>query len=161
MDIVFRIALIFLFLMVTLRLMGKREFGQLSPFELITLLLIPEILTEALNLGEGSMTRALVGVSTLLALVFLTSVLAYRFPGFGRWTEGEPVAVVKHGHLVPVALHHERVSPQEVLSEMHRAGLERMEEVKWGVLEPDGKISFVAWERGAARMQEKHELHRG
>jgi uncharacterized membrane protein YcaP (DUF421 family) len=160
MDVVARIALIYLFLMVALRLMGKREFGQLSPFELITLLLIPEILTEALNLGEASMTRAIIGVTTLLSLVFLTSVLAYRFPAFGRLTEGEPVTVVQHGYLVPTALHRERVSPQEVLSEMHRAGLERIDEVKWGVIEPDGKISFVAWERGAPRKHDKHELHR-
>jgi uncharacterized membrane protein YcaP (DUF421 family) len=146
MEIVLRITLIYVFLLIALRLMGKREFGQLSPFELVTLLLIPEILTEALHEGDSSLTAAFVGISTLLSLVFITSLLAYRSPRIGRVTEGVPVVLVQHGSLVQSALHHERVSPDEVVSELHKAGLERLEQVKWGVLEPDGKISFVPWQ---------------
>jgi uncharacterized membrane protein YcaP (DUF421 family) len=146
MEIVLRVAVIYVFLLVALRLMGKREFGQLSPFELVTLLLIPEILTEALHRGESSLTSAFVGVSTLLGLVFLTSVLSYRSGVLGRWVEGEPVVLVKHGFLVPSAMHRERVSPDEVMAEMRKVGLERMEQVKWAVLEADGKISFIPWE---------------
>lgn len=143
MTIVVRIAVIYVFLLVALRLMGKREFSQLSPFELVTLLLIPEILTEALSMGETSITAAFIGVSTLLALVFVTSAVAYRVPWFGELMEGEPVVLVRQGRLVPSAMHRERVSPQEILSEMHKSGLERMEEVRWGILEPDGTISFI------------------
>jgi uncharacterized membrane protein YcaP (DUF421 family) len=144
MEIVLRVAIIYAFLLVALRLMGKREFSQLSPTELVTLLIIPEMLTEALNLGESALTTSVIAVSTLLSLVFLTSVLAYRFPGFGKWTEGEPVMLVRDGTLISPALHRERVSPEEILSEMRKAGLERLEQVKWGVLEPDGKLSFIS-----------------
>lgn len=158
MEIVIRIALIYIFLLVALRLMGKREFGQLSPFELVTLLIIPEILTEAVSMGEKSMTLAIVGIATLLTMVYLTSTLAYRFPAFERVTDSEPVLLVHHGDLVPSALHHERVSPEEILSEMHKAGLERMEQVKWGVLEPDGKISFVPWEPGTVHAHDERHL---
>jgi uncharacterized membrane protein YcaP (DUF421 family) len=161
MSIVVRIAVIYVFLLVALRLMGKREFGQLSPFELVTLLLIPEILTEALHEGEASLTSAFIGVSTLLSLVFITSVLAYRSPWFGRWTEGEPVVLVQHGSLVPSAMHRERVSPQEILSEMHKSGLERVEQVKWGVLETDGKISFVPRHPRGVIPQHDDEFHAG
>lgn len=143
MEIVIRIAVIYVFLLVALRLIGKREFGQMSPFELVTLLLIPEILTEALHQGETSLTAALIGISTLLILVFLTSLASYRFPRVARVTEGEPVVLVSHGALVPSAMHKERVSTQEIESEMRKAGLDRLEHVRWGVLEPDGKISFV------------------
>jgi uncharacterized membrane protein YcaP (DUF421 family) len=159
MEIVLRIAFIYLFLLVALRLMGKREFSQLSPFELVTLLIIPEILTESLHMGEASLTSAFVGVATLLTLVFLTSLLAYRIPRLGRITEGEPVVLVQHGFLVPSALHRERVSPVEILSEMHKAGLETMDQVKWGVLEPDGKISFVPWESSGIQPRRDHHLH--
>jgi uncharacterized membrane protein YcaP (DUF421 family) len=147
MDTVIRVSLVYVVLFVALRVMGKREFGQLSPFELITLLLIPEILTEALSRGDSSLTHAFVGVSTLLALVFVTSAATYRFPTVGKLTEGEPTVVVRHGTFVLPAMHRERVSPEEVLAEMHRAGLERLEQVKWGVVETDGKISFVPEER--------------
>jgi uncharacterized membrane protein YcaP (DUF421 family) len=146
MDIVVRIAVIYVFLLIALRLMGKREFGQLSPFELVTLLLIPEILTEALHAGETSLTASFIGISTLLALVFITSLIAYRSPRLGRIIEDEPVVLVHHGYLVPSAMHRERISPQEIVAEMHKAGLERMEQVKWGVLETDGRITFVPWQ---------------
>lgn len=66
----------------------------------------------------------------------------------GRLTEGVPVIPVQRGSLVTSALHRERISPDEIFSEMHKAGLERLEQVKWGVLEPDGRISFVPWETG-------------
>jgi uncharacterized membrane protein YcaP (DUF421 family) len=158
MEVVVRVAVIYVFLLVALRLMGKREFGQLSPFELVTLLLIPEILTEALHRGESSLTGALVGVATLLALVFGTSLLAYRSPRLGKWIEGEPVVLVRHGYLVPSAMHRERVSPDEVVAEMRKVGIERMEQVKWGVLENDGKISFVPWESGGVQHRQEKPL---
>lgn len=159
MDMVTRIALIYVFILVALRLMGKREFSQLSPFELVTLLLIPEILTEALNAGDSSITAAVVGVSTLLVLVFLTSVLAYRNRTFGRWTEGEAVVVVQHGRIVPSALDRERVSPEEIVAEMHKVGLERLAQVKWGVLETDGRISFIPWELPAVLHNPEQKHH--
>jgi uncharacterized membrane protein YcaP (DUF421 family) len=159
MSIVVRIAIIYVFLLIALRLMGKREFGQLTPFELVTLLLIPEILTEALHAGESSLTAAFIGVSTLLSLVFITSVLAYRVPWIGRWTEGRPVVLVQNGDLVAWAMHRERVSPEEVLSELHKTGLERIDQVKWGVLETDGKISFVPLDPPAVTPRTEHELH--
>lgn len=160
MEIVLRVTLVYFFLMLALRMMGKREFGELAPFELLTLLLIPEILTQALTGDDASLTGAIIGVCTLLSLVFLTSVLAYRSPAFGRLSEGEPVVLVRHGYLVPSAMHRERISPDEILAEMHKAGLERMEQVKWAVLETDGKISIVPWvpAAGAPRTAEKEHV---
>jgi uncharacterized membrane protein YcaP (DUF421 family) len=159
MELVIRVAVIYVFLMVALRLMGKREFSQLTPFELVTLLLIPEILTEALNMGDSSLTAAFIGVSTLLALVFITSVLAYRNRTFGRWSEGEPVVVVRHGALVPSAMDRERVSPEEIVAEMRKVGLEDMAQVKWGVLETDGRISFITGEQAdGQRRSRKHHM---
>lgn len=160
MDIVVRITVIYVFLLAALRLMGKREFGQLSPFELVTLLLIPEILTEALHAGDTSLTAAFVGTSTLLSLVFLTSVLAYRSPRVGRLTEGVPVILVQRGSLVTFALHRERITPDEIFSEMHKAGLERLEQVKWGVLETDGRISFVPWETPGVNRPQDQDTNR-
>jgi uncharacterized membrane protein YcaP (DUF421 family) len=161
MEIVVRIAVIYVFLLFALRLIGKREFGQLSPFDLVTLLLIPEILTEALHQGETSLTAAFIGTSTLLILVFLTSLASYRFPRLGRITEGQPVVLVSHGDMVLPAMHRERISTQEIESEMRKAGLDHLEQVRWGVLEPDGKISFVpVAPRGVVHGQarESHEV---
>jgi uncharacterized membrane protein YcaP (DUF421 family) len=146
MEIVLRVSIIYVVLLFALRLMGKREFGQLSPFELVTLLLIPEIMTEALHAGERSVTGAFIGVATLLSLVFVTSLLAYRIRWFGRWTEGEPVVLVREGRMISHALDRERVSPDEIAAEMRKAGLGDLGRVRWAVLETDGRISFIPWD---------------
>jgi uncharacterized membrane protein YcaP (DUF421 family) len=157
MEIVLRVSIIYAALLFALRLMGKREFGQLSPFELVTLLLIPEIMTEALHAGERSLTGAFIGVATLLSLVFLTSLAAYRVRWFGRWTEGEPVVLVRDGRMLTSALDRERVSPDEVAAEMRKAGLDDLARVRWGVLETDGRISFVPCDAGAVEPRVERE----
>lgn len=149
MEIVLRVAAVYLFLMVALRVMGKRDVGQLAPFDLVVLLLIPEILSHALVGEDYSVTNGIVGVATLLSLVFLTSVTVHLSKGASRLVEGRPTVLVQHGYLVPENMDRERVSPDEILSQMHESGLERMEQVKWGILETDGRISFVPWEQGA------------
>jgi uncharacterized membrane protein YcaP (DUF421 family) len=143
MDIVARVALIYLFLMVALRLMGKREFGELTPFELVTLLLIPEIVSKALTGEDYSFTAAVIGVSTLLALVLVTSILAYRFPGLGRLLEGEPRILARQGEFVTDALNRERIAPEEIGIAMHKYGIEALADVKWAMLEVDGSITII------------------
>jgi uncharacterized membrane protein YcaP (DUF421 family) len=159
METVLRVGLIYVFLMITLRVLGKREFSQLAPFELVTLLMIPELVAQALVREDFSMTNAIVAVCTLLSLVFLTSIVAFRSRRAARLIEGSPSVLVRHGFLVPDAMALERVSPGEVLNEMHKSGLETMPQVKWAVLETDGKITIVPWHTaGQAQVQEKEDV---
>ena len=151
METVLRIAFVYFFLMIALRLMGKREFGELAPFDLLVLLLIPELFQQSMVREDFSLTNSVIGVSTLLSLVFLTSLFSYRSRRVDRMVSGSPSVLVQHGYLVPHNLHRERVTPDEILSAMHKVGLERMEQVKWGILETDGKISIVPW-----RPEESH-----
>ncbi len=150
MDTVWRVAVVYLFLMAALRTMGKRDVGQLAPFDLVVLLLIPEIFSQAMAGEDYSLTNAIIGVSTLLSLVFLTSVITYRYRWIAKVVEGEPAVLVRHGHLVPEAMNRERVGPDEIVAHMHKSGLERIEQVKWAILETDGSISFVPWEPGGS-----------
>lgn len=150
METVWRVATVYLFLMVALRVMGKRDVGQLAPFDLVVLLLIPEILSHAMVGEDYSVSNGIIGVATLLSLVFLTSVTVYLSKGASRVVEGRPTVLVQHGYLVPANMDRERVSPDEILSQMHESGLERLGQVKWGILGTDGKISFVPWEQGGS-----------
>lgn len=156
METVIRVGLIYLFLMAALRVMGKREFSQLAPFELVTLLLIPELVAQGLVREDFSLTNALIGVSTLLTLVFATSVIAYRSRRLGKVIDGEPSVLMHQGSLVPGNMALERISPEELVAEMHKAGLETPDQVKWAVLETDGKITIVPWIRSSptARQEE-------
>jgi uncharacterized membrane protein YcaP (DUF421 family) len=145
METVIRVGLIYLFLMAALRVMGKREFSQLAPFELVTLLLIPELVAQGLVREDFSVTNAVIGVSTLLSLVFLTSVAAFLSRRVGKLIEDEPAVLLHHGFLVPEIMSLERIAPDELVAEMRKAGLETADQVKWAVLETDGKISIVPW----------------
>ena len=143
METVWRVGAVYLFLMVALRIIGKRDLGQLAPFDLVILLLIPELLSQAMVREDFSLTNGLIGVSTLLCLVFLTSLGVYLSKGTARLVEGRPTVLVREGVLLSRNLDRERVSPEEIFAQMHQSGLERISEVKWGILETDGKISFV------------------
>ncbi len=160
METVIRVALIYVFILLVLRLLGKRELSQLSPMELVLLILIPELVSQALVREDFSMTNAIIAVTTLASLVFVTSVLAYRFPRFGELIEGKPSMLVTRGKLVNDTMGRERIPPDEIAAEMRKAGIERLDEVKWGILESGGRIAFIAYrddERHRPREEERLE----
>jgi len=150
METVPRIALAYVVIMIGFRIMGKRELSQLSPFELVTLLLIPEIFAQAIIGEDFSMTNAVVAFTTLLALVFVTSVMAHRSRRFGTILEAQPSVLVAHGELVETNLNRERITPDELYSELRMSGLEDLSLVKWAILESDGNISVVRADGQAA-----------
>lgn len=143
MDTVIRVVIIYVFLIIAMRVLGKREFNQLSPMELVSLLLIPEIVSNALNLQDNSLINAFIGVTTLFSLVFFTSLLVQRSHRAQKIISGEPVVLVRRGLLLHHNISRERMTPDEIYTEMREAGFERIEQIKWAVLEPDGKISFI------------------
>lgn len=143
MSIVLRVAVIYVFILVALRILGKREFGQLSPLELVSLLMIPEMVSQALVDDDFSVTNALIGVATLLSLVFGTSLLMQRFRKAEDIIAGTPTLLVSRGRMIEDALNRMRVTPDEIFAEMRKSGIDRLAEVKWAVLEADGKISIV------------------
>ena len=143
METIVRIAATYVFLMFAFRVMGKRELSKLSPFELVTLLLIPEIFSQAMVREDFSMTNAFIAVSTLCCLVVATSLLSHRFRWFEHTVENPPSLLVQHGQIIARHMDEERIQSAELFAEMHKAGIERLSDVKWAILESDGRISFV------------------
>lgn len=161
METAVRVVIIYLFLLAGLKLVGKREFSQLSTFEFVTLLIIPEIVSQALVRDDYSLSNAVIGVCTLLACVFGISVLTHVNQRAEKVIGGEASIIIRHGNLVPESMNRERISPDEVYSEMHRLGLEDVSQVKWGILEADGNMSFVRWEGPAPRGTGAEKKSRG
>lgn len=155
METVLRVCLIYVFVVGGLRVVGKRTFGQLTAADLVVLMFIPEMFQQSIAREDFSLTNAAIAVSTLLLLTFLMDTLTYRFPRFGAFANGNPVTVVSHGFLRTDRMDPERVSSEEILDAMHRAGLERMEQVKWAVLYPDGTIAVVPWAPPAPGRQQR------
>lgn len=155
MEIVARIAFIYFFLMIALRLMGKRELNKLSAFELVMLMLIPEVFNQAAVKEDHSMTAAVIATATLLTLVLLTSVASHMSKRVHEVVSGTPTVLVRAGQYVEQNMNRERIAPDELLAEMHRAGYERLEQIRWAILEDDGKISLVP--AGGERMPQARD----
>jgi uncharacterized membrane protein YcaP (DUF421 family) len=155
METVFRVVVMYIVILIGLRVMGKREFGQLTPLELVSLLIVPEIVSQAITRTDYSMTGAIVGVATLFTLVFLTSLLTHYVPPFEQVVSSSPTVIVSRGKFLEDNMNKERVTPEEVLTEMHKSGLYELSQVKWAVLETDGKISIVPEENALQRLSEQ------
>ena len=143
METVFRVVLVYVFMWACFRTLGKRELSQLAPFEFVMLLLIPQFFSRALTRQDYSMTTSVVAATTLFSLVFLTSMASFRSGGFRRFMEARPTVLVRQGEFVPANLSLVRIAPDDIYSAMHKAGVERIEQVAWAILESDGKIAII------------------
>jgi len=143
METVIRVLFVYVVLWSCFRVLGKRELTQMSPFELVTLLLILQLFSRAVTRQDYSMTNGVIGATTLFALVFITSALSYRFSRFSRIVQARPTILVSRGVLVEEHLNRERIAPEDLFSAMHKVGLEHLGQVEWAILEGDGKIALI------------------
>jgi uncharacterized membrane protein YcaP (DUF421 family) len=143
METVVRVVVIYIFLLAGMRILGKREFGQLSPHEFVVLLIIPEMVSTALNQGDTTLTNAVVGTCTIFGLVFLTSMLTQRFKGFGKLVTDTEAVLVFNGTPIEDTMNRERVTPEDVMTEARKAGVMSISQIQYAILEPDGKIAII------------------
>ena len=143
MDIVARAAIMFVLLYVLLRLMGKRELGQLTPFELVVMIVLGDLIQQGVTHNDFSITGALLAISTFAFLAISMSWLTYLSPRAEKLLDGEPRVVIRDGVLIKDNLRRDRMTQSEVESEMRLAGIGHMDQVAWAILEPQGKISFI------------------
>ena len=143
MDIALRAAVIFVALYLLVRLMGKRELGQMTPFELIVLIVIGDLIQQGVTQNDFSLTGAIIAISTIAFLAMVMSWASYLWPWAERLLEGEPRVIVRDGELLTANLRRNRLTRAEIESEMRLAGIGRMNDVAWAILETRGKISFI------------------
>lgn len=143
MDIALRATVIFVGLYLLMRLMGKRELAQLTPFELIVLVVIGDLIQQGVTQNDFSVTGAIIAVSTIAFLAIAMSWATYLWPAAERLLEGEPRVIMRDGEILTANLHRSRLTRAEIESEMRLAGIGRLTDVAWAILEPRGKISFI------------------
>lgn len=152
-----RIAAIYGFLTVAFRLIGKRELSSLSPLELITLMLIPEIASGTLN-DQSPLWSALTGIGALLLLVFVVSLLSARFKAVEQAIEPPARVLVSDGRLCRDAMVRERITADELLAEMHKHGIAELSDVRWAILESGGDIAFIPRKGSSITDATKHRV---
>lgn len=143
MDIVIRASLIFLGLFILLRLLGKRQLGQMTPFEFVGLVVLGDFVQQAVTHNDYSFTAAMLAVATFAFWSLVFGYMSYRSDRMRKLLEGEPRVIVRAGAFVDDVLARDCITKDEVLSEMRLASIARLEDVEWAILEPSGKISFL------------------
>lgn len=143
MDIVARASVMFVVLYVLLRIMGKREIGQLTPFELVVMIVLGDLIQQGVTHNDFSLTGAILAISTFAFLAIMMSWITYLFSRAEKLLDGEPRVIVRDGELLKDNLRRDRITQSEVESEMRLAGISRISDVAWAILEPQGKISFI------------------
>ena len=143
MDIVLRTVVVFGFLLVLTRVIGRRELSSLEPFDLILLIILGDAIQQGLTQDDYSVTGAVIVVSTIAALQVGTSYLSFRSRRARRVLEGEPIVIVQDGKLIERNLKRERLTEDEVAEEMRAQQIASVEDVEWGILETNGTMSFI------------------
>ncbi len=144
MDSVLRAAAVYLILLIIMRIAGKRTLAQITVFDFILLLIIGEATQQALLAEDFSVVNAALVIGTLVLLDIALSVLKQHSKTLDRIIDDTPVVIVDNGRLLRDRMERSRIDEQEILvaaREMH--GLERLDQIKYAVLERSGGISIV------------------
>lgn len=142
-EFALRAVLVYGFLLVILRLTGKRQVGQLSPFDLVLLLILSNAVQNSMNGGDNTVAAGFILAGTLVGLNSLVSWLTYRSKKVQRFVEGNPLVLVHNGKAVQSVLESEEVTQHELMAALRAAGLSGLEEVHVAILETNGHISVI------------------
>jgi uncharacterized membrane protein YcaP (DUF421 family) len=137
-----RASLLYFFLLVVIRLLGKRSVGAISAFDLLVALMLGEVVDEAI-FGDVSMTKGLLAIGVIAAWHFVNEFASSRSDKIDQLTGGKPAVLMRHGKFDEKALASERINRNEVLAQMRLQSIDDTNDVKTAMLETSGKISFI------------------
>jgi uncharacterized membrane protein YcaP (DUF421 family) len=143
MDLVIRAAVLYVFVLVLMRIVGRRELSTLSPVDLVLLIVLGDALQQGLTQDDYSITGAVTVVTTIALLQVATSYLSFRSKRARKLLEGDPVVIIEDGKLIERNMRRERLRPEDVAEEMRIEGIGSFSDVRWGILESNGQFSFV------------------
>jgi uncharacterized membrane protein YcaP (DUF421 family) len=143
MDVAIRAMVLFFFMFLLTRIIGRRELSSLEPFDLILLIVMSDAVQQGLTQSDYSVTGALIAVSTIAVLQVATSWLGFRFDRLRPVLEGQPIVIVEDGKPIAKNLKRERLTVEELTEEARTQQIGSLDDVRWAVLETNGTISFI------------------
>jgi len=154
---ILRPIIVYLFLIIGLRLAGKRELAQLNPFDLVVLLTLSNTVQNAIIGDDNSVSGGLIGAATLLAINYLVIKFLYNHEKLNRLVEGDADVLIDNGEIKHDRLKKELVTLYELEAAAHKQGFDSLEEVERAILEPGGTVAFIA-KKPAPEAQRQQEL---
>jgi uncharacterized membrane protein YcaP (DUF421 family) len=142
-EIIDRATVVFVFLFALTRGLKRRTLADMAPFELILLVVVGDVVQQGVTQEDFSLTGAVLAASTVAFWATLLSYVSWRWRPLGRVIDGVPIVIVRDGMPVLEALRVERMPLDEVFEAARQQGIESLEQVRLGVLEPGGRVSFI------------------
>ena len=143
MDIVTRAIVAFMFVFLITRLIGRRELSSFEPFDLILLVVLGDLIQQGVTQSDMSITGAVLAAGTFAVMVLAVSYTGFRFPRLQPLLEPQPLIVVQDGRVIEANLRKERMTVDELLAEARQQQIASLDDVRWAVLESNGKVSFL------------------
>ena len=139
-----RPVVVYVFLIVGLRLAGKRELAQLNPFDLVVLLTLSNTVQNAIIGDDNTVTGGIIGATTLLAVNWFVVRFLYRHEKLDRIIEGDPDVLIADGIIQMDRLQKELITRVELEAAAHKQGFSSLDEIDKAILDPGGTVSFFA-----------------
>jgi uncharacterized membrane protein YcaP (DUF421 family) len=142
-EFILRGIIVYFFLIVLLRLTGKRQIGQMAPFDLVLLLVLSNALQNAMTGGDNSVGGGMISAVTLVATNWVVGLVTYKSKRVEALVEGRPEVLIHNGKLFEKALQHTTITHHELMTALRKAGCACIEDVRGALLETDGTISVI------------------
>ena len=140
-ELIVRALAVYVFLLVLLRLTGKRQVGQLAPFDLVLLLVLSNAVQNSMNGGDNSLIGGLISAATLVLLNLVVGYATFRSKKLEKLVEGHPQVLIHNGRLYEHVLDNARLTRHELNTALREAGCTDISDARYAVLENNGSIS--------------------
>ncbi len=143
MDLAIRAVVIFFFIYLLTRVIGRRELSSLEPFDLILLIVLGDAVQQGLTQDDYSVTGAITVITTFAVLQVLLSYLNFRVPRLRPLLDGEPIVIVQDGKVIEGNARRERLTLDEIAEAARLQQIASLDDVQWAVLETSGELTFI------------------
>jgi uncharacterized membrane protein YcaP (DUF421 family) len=142
-DLAIRAVVLYVFVIFVMRVVGRRELSSLTAVDLVLLIVMGDAIQQGLTQDDYSVTGAVIVISTIALLQVLSAYLGYRSRAFRKIVEGSPVVLIDDGELLEGNLKRQRLTADDVAEEMRLQQIMSFADVRWAILEANGRISFI------------------
>jgi uncharacterized membrane protein YcaP (DUF421 family) len=142
-ELILRSTIVYVFLITLLRMTGKRQVGQLAPFDLVLLLVLSNAVQNSMNGGDNSLIGGLVSAATLVALNYGVGLATFKSPRLEAIIEGRAQVLIHDGQLYEDVMANAKLTREELHGALRQAGCARVEDVQSAILENNGAISVI------------------
>lgn len=146
-ELVLRGLVVYAFLIVLLRLTGKRQIGQLSPFDLVLLLILSNAVQNSMNAGDNSLIGGLISAATLVVVNYLMGLITFKSKKLEEIIEGRPQVLIYRGKLFEDVMNEAKLTRHELDSTLRQSGYFELSEVKLAILENNGSVTVQGYDK--------------